>query len=265
MDSAHEPINADTSMSAGEFVTESRDPDVLQELLARARERLNLYAGFDTIIQDQIAQSATVVSETVAIREAARQAEQARDASLRHASALASAMDDVRSHLEAARRELGAAVSAIDAAAQEAPGNAPARDRGSSVSVTSALVEPWQSSARDEPATAPTPAPPTPQVDPEAKEPAKVSATNEGAPPTFGVDVIVHGVDATSTALALQDALKALPGVRVVETREFAAGELRMHVTTTSTIERDDLGGWMTKHQGAWQSHGPATVEITLG
>ncbi len=80
------------------------------------------------------------------------------------------------------------------------------------------------------------------------------------------VDVLLHGVPRAAVALSLQRYLKTLPGVRVVETREFAEGVLRLNVTTVSPsgLTHADFAGWEDSDQISVLSEQETVLELSL-
>jgi|GEM_PF-2068388 len=62
---------------SGDLHSESNDPNELRDLLARARERLAFYEGFDRIISENIKRSGELMLETIDYREQAEQHAQA--------------------------------------------------------------------------------------------------------------------------------------------------------------------------------------------
>ncbi|MGB3329726.1 MAG: hypothetical protein WBA46_12275, partial [Thermomicrobiales bacterium] len=68
----------DGGLGSHELEIDSDDPAVLRQALQRARERLAFYEGFDRIIGENIKRSGELMLETIALREDAQAAEQAR-------------------------------------------------------------------------------------------------------------------------------------------------------------------------------------------
>jgi hypothetical protein len=69
-------------------------------------------------------------------------------------------------------------------------------------------------------------------------------AVNRSRSQPTPMTMVMHGVPSAATAMSLQRYLTELGQVVAVEPEQFAAGQLRLRVTTTGPIDLDDLRGW---------------------
>lgn len=301
---SHTVIPAPPSgVGAADLATDSTDPQVLRELLDRARERLAFYESFDRIIGENIRRSGELMVETVALREqaqvlAARSAEERatlaakRQAERDHYRALiAQALHEVSSvrpvidtmvtRLESVLAELGEG--------EETDSGAAATASATSISTISALVESRSTPPDRQEATELAPKfsseEPTTDTDGEApvEEPAvetadtaveeetsnveaETAVTSE-SPTTDGprsIDVLAHGVPSARVAISLQKVLRDLDVVSSVEAREFANGELRLAVQATDALPQATLESWLADNNGELTGSGATVTEITF-
>jgi hypothetical protein len=226
---------------SSDLATESQDPLVLRDLLARARERLSFYESFDRIIGENIKRSGELMLETIQLREQAdanaREAARARaefDSRLnaeraRHKALLgelSGELELLHGQLDTFRAKLQSTIAAIDG------------------TITEAVEEP-------PPATAESP-----QDLPEAE--AETIATESGGVPiapkptpaaaggemTRTIDALFHGIPDPGTAIRLQRHISEVADVSNVEAREFAEGILRLQVTASRALQASDFASW---------------------
>lgn len=222
------PEGSRAGVGAADLVTESTDPAELRALLARARERLSFYEGFDRLISENIRRSGELMLETLSIRD-----QVAAGSSRAERERLAVELDDVArriGEIDAMVRDLAARVSTL----REGLGGQP-------------------------PTPAPAPPAPTPQPDV-----AEAHATDDWPAPR-SIDVIAHQVPRATDALALQQYLAGLEPVARVEAREFAEGILRLEVISRRPLRAGDLAGWGGTLPLALLRSGATTVELSLG
>lgn len=280
-------------VGAADLKTDSTDPQELRDLLERARERLAFYESFDRIIGENIRRSGELMVETVALREQAQalaaqsakeraEFEATRQADReRYRDLVAGALAEV----ETARPVIDGMIARLQEVLDTLEDDASDQDAtadSASVSLTSALVEPWQTDPRpDEEAPSPDEAARKADAETEADPPA-VDATEpttaEDAPvpantvepdvpsePTVrNLTVLAHNVPNAKVAVALQKMLRGLDVVTSVDTREFANGELRLAVIATDALPQDALEAWVAEHGGKAFHASPAVLEITL-
>lgn len=300
---SHTVIPAPPSgVGAADLATDSTDPQVLRELLDRARERLAFYESFDRIIGENIRRSGELMVETVALREqaqvlAARSAEERaalaakRQAERDHYRALIAqalhevscvrpVIDTMVTRLESVLAELGGDEESEDAATAVSP---------TSISTISALVDSRSTPPDRHEATELAPLfsseEPTTDTDGEAsvEEPAvetmdtaaeeeapsaeAETAVTPEAPTTDGprsIDVLAHGVPSARVAISLQKVLRDLDVVRSVEAREFANGELRLAVQATDALPQATLESWLADNNGELTGSDATVTEITF-
>jgi hypothetical protein len=267
---------------SADLVTDSQDPEELRALLARARERLSFYESFDRIIGENLRRMGEMMAETVALREQAAHAAREREAidktvrqeRERHRAMLQEALAEVRNAqpvIDAMVARLQGAISAISTA-DEAP------DADMAMPSENADVEPEADVSPD----------PEPQVDPvstaeeseeastAAESPAEEAATPapeedlpqpaeapEAAAPV-NLEVLAHGVASATIAIALQSMLRGVDAVTRVDAREFADGELRLHVACSGSIPDDILTGWLARNGGTLVSRNDSVIELSF-
>jgi hypothetical protein len=213
------------------LVTESNDPAELRDLLARARERLAFYEGFDRLIGENLRRSGELMQETISIREqvvaAGSGAERER---------LSAELDDVAGRLD----EVGEMVQALVA-----------------------RVTGLQRDLRGGPA-GPPPASPGDLL-PADSTIAPEEPVYDRWEAAGGIDIVAHQVPRAAVAVALQDFLNGLEPVSSVEAREFAGGILRLHVSASRPLREEDFAGWSGGGSLAVLQCGPNAIEVSLG
>jgi hypothetical protein len=222
-----------------DLVTDSTNPEELQALLARARERIAFYEGFDRVIAENIRRSGELLLDTLAIREsvtanAARGYQKERTRVLSALSEVDARVDDIRAQLAELATQLAELRDSLS-------GPPPSNLQGS------------------HPAGSPAPA----VVVEQDASPAAEATTVDTVGPTRVIDVIAHHVPRAATALSLQRHLGDLDAVVGVEAREFAEGVLRMQVTTRQPLAGADLASWPGGQIRVLQ-HQPNVIEIDL-
>lgn len=282
--------------SSADLTTESNDPQELRTLLERARERLSFYESFDRIIGENLRRTGEMMEETVALREQAAQAA-ARAAEERAAAdaALQAERERYRALLENALAEVRAAQPVINSmvtrlqgaldeisADHDAPGTP-------STPESETIVEPEAPASHDETPVEPEPNPAKePHGDPEnivevtapeedepehAEPDEEILATEEekDVPPLPAeetgpqvLDVLAHGVPSAATAIGLQQMLRDLDPVTRVDAREFADGELRLHVECTGALPETPLADWLSRNSGSLVSRNGKAIELTF-
>lgn len=260
-----------TGAGSAELVTESNDPAELRALLQRARERLSFYESFDRMIGEQMRRTGEMMAETVSLREQAAQAIRDREAidqavreeRERHRAVLEGALAEVRN----ARPVIDAMVARLQSAIETISDAEPLPERSLDQRPASPSGPPEDRGERDTddagaaadaaPAETesqvPTPAPEEDLLEPE-------DDTDETSPSS--IEVLAHGVPSATTAIALQSMLRGLDTVTNVDAREFADGELRLHVECTGPIADDALTGWLGKHSGRLVSRNDNAIEL---
>jgi hypothetical protein len=275
------PTPADGAGSA-DLVTDSTDPDELRTLLERARERLSFYESFDKIIAENLRRTGEMMAETVALREeAAREARtrETADAAIedvreRYRALLQGALDDARRVqpvIDALTTRLEAALEAITAgeqgaipvevapAAQVAAEPAPERLTPDVPDVATPQPEPPPA---DEPgivsdATMKEGASVihAPDTKPRQPSPDEVSAT---------IEILAHGVPSAALAIGLQQMLREIDAISRVEAREFADGELRLHLECTGDIPDESFTEWLAHNSGSLVSRNAKAIELSF-
>lgn len=289
-----------SGVGASDLATDSTDPQVLRELLDRARERLAFYESFDRIIGENIRRSGELMVETVALREqaqllAARSAkERAEFATTRQAerdhyralieqalsevAAVRPVIDTLATRFERVLEELGedagTELSAADAPSDgqtfsDADSPAPAR------SVPDEEIEADSTAPGDEQAAAP-------ENDEEPAQDAgtgtvEISATGEATQPEVApileaqategplqIDLLAHGVPNARVAISLQNMLRKLEVVTGVQTREFANGELRLAIQATGVLPETTLTSWLAENNGELARNSSSVAEVTF-
>jgi hypothetical protein len=308
MPSSEQPIMPSTTgiptppggAGAADLATDSTDPQILRELLDRARERLAFYESFDRIIGENIRRSGELMVETVALREqaqalatqsameraafaATRQAERDRyralvGQALHEVSAIRPLIDAMVTRFERVIEELGEDTDTeTDASAAPIP---------PIISAASAIPESSpETSETDEVASAPVDDEPAraPGIAPSAEEPARETTeitaiedapTPEAAPKVSpeapsaegarGIDLLAHGVPNARIAISLQKMLRELDVVSSVGAREFANGELRLAILATDALPEAALANWLGDNNGELTSNSSSVTELTF-
>lgn len=217
-----------------QFVTDSRDPDVLQELLARARERIAFYHHFDRQIQENLEHSRQLMAEAAAARDRAVTPPAQPDPAPTGPDAAALAR--ARAELTEIRARMDALAALLDDPAASA---GPQRLAPEIDDAVADLV------ARQQP---------------EAPQPAPADGLASASPPEM--DIIAHGVPGAVTAIDLQNFLKNHPATGCVDIREYADGELRLHIITHGPFSGTDLTAWLAGHGGRLVQETPSAIEL---
>ena len=218
-----------------DLATDSSDPNELRAMLARARERLSFYEGFDRLIAENVRRSGELMLESLTIRESVVGEASRRDDHVR--TQVAASLDgfgadlaNVRSHLDSLDAQLRDLRQAL------------------SLHVEPSVPTPVQSPAEDAPGA----------ID----APSETEGETWDAPRT--VEVIAHGVNKAATALSIQRFLGDLTAVAGVEAREFAEGVLRLQVTAQAPLQRDDLATWAGNGSMTILQFEPSVIELEL-
>ncbi|HEV2073103.1 MAG TPA: hypothetical protein VGR29_05615, partial [Thermomicrobiales bacterium] len=304
MPSSDQPITPPTTgiptppggAGAADLATDSTDPQILRELLDRARERLAFYESFDRIIGENIRRSGELMVETVALREQA-QALAAQSAMERatFAATRQTERDRYRALVEQVLNEVSTVRPLIDTmvtrfeSVLEELSEDTVTETGAggvldstSISTNSALEAPSpESSETDEPPPVLVEdETPVTHVDPPAEEPAQETTeitTVEDAPPpdvapeitpeepapegSRGIDLLAHGVPNARVAISLQKMLRELDVVSSVEAREFANGELRLAIQASDALPEAALVAWLGDNNGELTSKSSSVTE----
>jgi hypothetical protein len=268
------PKPADGAGSA-DLVTDSTDPAELRELLERARERLSFYESFDKIIAENLRRTGEMMAETVALREeAAREARkrETADAAIedereRYRALLQSALDEARSvqpviealttRLQEALEDIspgepGAVPEAVSPAAQVTAEPAPERLTPDVPDVATPglpLVE--QPGIISDDASVVQ----APETLPQPPSPDEKSAT---------IEILAHGVPSAALAIGLQQMLREIDAITRVEAREFADGELRLHLECTGEIPDKSFTEWLAHNSGSLVSRNAKAIELSF-
>ena len=289
---------------AADLATDSNDPQVLRELLDRARERLAFYESFDRIIGENIRRSGELMVETVALREqaqalaaqsakdhaafaATRQAERDRyraliEQALGEVSTVRPVIDAIVTRFESVLTELDESIEAEDVVMNEAS--------STNVPTAPTPVEPSATSPDLDTESEEAPSPPDLEIDVEASAeeptaepgtettgmiaveaapaPDVESGVTPQAPTTHGdrsIDVLAHGVPNARVAISLQKMLREMDVVSSVEAREFANGELRLAIQAKDSLPEIDLAAWLANNNGELMSVSASVMELTFG
>jgi hypothetical protein len=84
------------------------------------------------------------------------------------------------------------------------------------------------------------------------------------APGPGAIDLIVHQVPDTATAVSLQRFVSELGPVAGVDVREFAEGVLRLHLTVNGPLDAAMLASWDHSHRMQPLHQTPTLVELTI-
>lgn len=270
------PVSAD-------LATDSNDPQELRRLLERARERLSFYESFDRIIGENLRRTGEMMEETVALREKAAQAaaeaaeararadEELRKERERYRTVIEGALGEVRS----TREVVDGMVSRLEGALEEVSVDVPVGEPEPAPEEPTAEQEPdtkEEADVTEEPQESPEPETveeEEPHGDPENVE--AVTAPEEDIPEQPIVetgpqvlDVVAHGVPSAAMAIGLQQMLRELDTVTRVDAREFADGELRLHVECTGVLPDEPLASWLSRNSGSLVSRNGRTIELTF-
>lgn len=270
---------------SADLVTDSNDPQELHALLERARERLSFYESFDRIIGENLRRTGEMMAETVAFREQAAQAARERaeaDAALqadreRYRALIEDALSEVRTAQPVIDSMVHRLQSALDELAGDSettpPPALPAETETLARSSPEPATDQDTSSAPDiESAEEEAPAEnsePMLSANTDADEQSDVSGAAEDIPaqPTAlsgptSMDVIAHGVPSAATAIGLQQMLRKLDPVTKVEAREFADGELRLHVECSGPVPDEPVAAWLSRNSGSLVGRNTKAIEV---
>ena len=103
---------------------------------------------------------------------------------------------------------------------------------------------------------------PAPGPNPTSK-PA-VPAAGDTAPGPRVIDLIVHQVPDTATAVSLQRFVSGLGPVAGVDVREFAEGVLRLHLTVSGPFDAAMFATWDHTHRMHLLHQSPTLVELAI-
>jgi hypothetical protein len=78
------------------------------------------------------------------------------------------------------------------------------------------------------------------------------------------VEVLAHGVPSAATAIGLQTMLRGLDAITRVDAREFADGELRLHVECAGPIADDAFSEWLAHNSGSLVSRNAKAIELSF-
>lgn len=277
----HGPTAPASEAWSTDLSTDSNDPRELRALLERARERLSFYASFDKIIAENMRRTGEMMAETVALRErAASEAKEreAADAAMRaereqRRALLEGALGEVRNvqpMLASVAERLQEALDTIGSTPAESQPEAavPAphvQPEPAIEAVTPTSPEPERltpdvpAMASPEPPAAKEPAAETPSKTPESVE--DISASDE-SPAT--IEILAHGVPSAATAIGLQQMLREIDVIRRVDAREFADGELRLHVECAGQIPDERFTEWLSHNSGSLVSRNAKAIELSF-
>lgn len=269
---------------SADLVTDSTDPQELRALLERARERLGFYESFDKIIAENLRRTGKMMAETVALREAAaretRQREAA-DAAIerereRYRALLQGALDEARSAqpiIDALTTRLQDALEGISSgmAAGDEPEGTP--EVASPVAEIAAEPSPERLTP-DVPdvATPEAPIAEEPPAEPREADAAgddDVTAGPVSAPEAITsepvtIEILAHGVPSAALAIGLQQMLREMDAITRVDAREFADGELRLHVECAGDIPDESFTEWLAHNSGSLVSRNAKAIELSF-
>lgn len=273
--SPHAPV---AGVGSTDLATDSSDPQELRALLDRARERLSFYESFDKIIAENLRHTGEMMAETVALRErAAEEVRKRQEAD----KAVEAERERYRSLLQSALAEVRTAQPVIDAMVARLQGALDEMDedgRSTPAETTFPVAEaaPVETTATPEPERfAPdVPGIATPGASDSVltEEPATaVPLSEEDAPETpvvidgpSSIEVLAHNVPSAATAIGLQQMLRELDVITRVDTREFADGELRLHLEITGAIPDDTFSDWLARNSGSLVSRNAKAIELSF-
>jgi hypothetical protein len=260
---------------SADLVTDSTNPAELRELLERARERLSFYESFDKIIAENLHRTGEMMAETVALREeAAREARKRETADVaieeereRYRALLQSALDEARSvqpiidalttRLQEALEEIspgepGAVPEAVSPAAQVTAEPAPERLTPDVPDVATPGLPPIEAPGIiSDDASVIQP----PDTMPQPRSLGETSAT---------IEILAHGVPSAALAIGLQQMLREIDAITRVEAREFADGELRLHLECIGEIPDESFTEWLAHNSGSLVSRNAKAIELSF-
>lgn len=260
---------------SADLTTDSSDPQELRALLDRARERLSFYESFDRIIADNLRHTGEMMAETVALRERAaeevRKRQQADQAIEAERARYHSLLEDALSEVRTAQPMIDALIARLQGALDEISSS----DR-SALIAPAAEVTPVETPVAPEPErlTADVPDVATPDAsEPPLAEESPVETTQadeiaEEAPAAreapSSIEILAHGVPSAATAIGLQQMLRNVDVISRVDTREFADGELRLHLECTGEIPDETFTEWLAHNSGSLVSRNPKAIELSF-
>lgn len=273
------------SPSAGagsaDLATESNDPQELRALLERARERLSFYESFDRIIAENMRRTGEMMAETVALREHAaqegRKRQEADKAIEAERERYRTLLEGVLAEVRTAQPVIDAMVSRLQIALDELDGSGEtlATPEPPVLAATDTIPEaPVVSEPEPERLTPDVPAvaipeqpepshtgEPSPQP-PERHEPVVEAQASDETPTT--IEILAHGVPSAATAIGLQQMLREIDVISRVEAREFADGELRLHLECTGNIPDESFTEWLGHNSGSLVSRNAKAIELSF-
>lgn len=78
------------------------------------------------------------------------------------------------------------------------------------------------------------------------------------------IEILAHNVPSAATAIGLQQMLRELDMISRVDTREFADGELRLHLETTAAIPDESFTEWLAHNSGSLVSRNAKAIELSF-
>jgi hypothetical protein len=255
---------------SAELVTGSDDPRELRALLERARERLSFYESFDRIIGENFRRMGEMMAETVALREQAAQAardrqvidEEIRRERERHREILKRALAGARNvqpGIDAMVTRLEEALGTIGGAGMTTEGDAP----GPTPEPEATVPTPEPAAEESAPETSTVETGELVATPPASEEDIPDLIANHDETPT-AIEVLAHGVPSAATAIGLQAMLREIDAITRVDAREFADGELRLHVECTGPIADDAFSGWLAQNSGSLVSRSAKAIELSF-
>jgi hypothetical protein len=223
---------------SADLVTDSSDPTELRALLARARERLSFYEGFDRVIADNVRRSGELMLETLSVREQISAGvglndRVEHDRVLAGLSALDAGLDTMKHHLDSLADQLADLRQSLG----PETGWPPRTGTG-------------QTDTHEHPLAVSPDLPATPS---DSWDSPRV------------IDLIAHRVPKAATALSFQRYLGTLEPVVGVEAREFAEGVLRLQVTARRPLDRAELTAWTDGGGVTVLQQKSTVIEIEIG
>jgi hypothetical protein len=268
---------------SADLSTDSTDPEELRALLERARERLSFYESFDKIIAENLRRTGEMMAETVALREQAAlemRKRQEADAAIeverqRYRALLEGALSEVRTaqpvidamvtRLQGALDELGN--DTVEASPEP---HAPATTVDAPETTTIPEPEPErltpdvpEVAAPEQPETPITEEPPVESAKPDVVETVTEPAAVQEVLPSI-IEILAHGVPSAATAIGLQQMLREIDVISRVEAREFADGELRLHLECSGTIPDESFTDWLAHNSGSLVSRNAKAIELSF-
>jgi hypothetical protein len=276
---------------SADLATDSNDPQELRHLLERARERLSFYESFDRMIGENLRRTGEMMAETVALREQAAHA-------TTEATAIRARVEETqRQERERYRTMISEALAEVKMAQPVIDGMV-AKLQSALAELTGEEAPPEETqpeAVEEEVQSATAPAGPpaetvTPPADDQPLEESAPEASREASPATPAaeeiveatmpeedvpeanaddagprvLDVIAHGVPSATTAIALQQVLRGIDEVTRVDAREFADGELRLHVECSAPVPDAPLTDWLSRNSGTLVSHNGKAIEVSF-